>query len=469
MPRDDETSEDSLRLPAGRVPSEPGIVVIFAAGRPAAMALKVGTEPVEIGRGTPAGALEDDDRISRKHVAIRRSGTRWSITDLESRNGTFVEGKQLTMAGVFSSPALVRMGKSLFWAVDDVLPFFGEPPSGNRLEGPILGGRMRRVWGEIALAGRAGDTLYLRGESGSGKELAAHAFHEAHFGANSTAPFVAVNCAAIPEGLAERLLFGARKGAYSGATADAEGYVQAAHGGTLFLDEIAELDPQVQAKLLRMLESREVLPLGAARPRKVEIRICAASHKALREEVRAGRFREDLYFRLGRPEVVVPPLRERLDEIPWLVARELTAVNAELAASVTLVEACALGAWPGNVRELLREIRRAAHRALEEGATVVQPHHLAAEAGTPLATSSSAPPPAGESEGARAGQTSAPPAKSAAAWSDEEIAQALANNGGNVRGTARALGMHRNQLRRWLEKHPGVATDGSESSPPDES
>jgi DNA-binding NtrC family response regulator len=469
MPRDDETSEDSLRVPAGRLSSEPGIVVIFAAGRPAALAIKVGGEPIEIGRGTPAGTLEDDDRISRKHVSVRRVGARWSITDLESRNGTFVAGQQLTSSGVFESPVLVRMGRSLCWAVDDVLPFFGEPPSGSRLEGPILGGRMRRVWGEIALAGRAGDTLYLRGESGSGKELAAHAFHEAHFGSGSSAPFVAVNCAAIPEGLAERLLFGARKGAYSGATADSEGYVQAAHGGTLFLDEIAELDPQVQAKLLRMLESREVLPLGASRPRKVEIRICAASHKGLRDEVRAGRFREDLYFRLGLPEVVVPPLRERLDEIPWLVARELAAVNAELAPSVTLIEACALGAWPGNVRELLREIRRAGHRAIEEGVTVVQPHHLAAEAGTPLAESAAVARPARDHEGARPGQSSAPPAKSAAAWSDEQIAQALADNGGNVRGTARALGMHRNQLRRWLEKHPGVASDDNDSSPPDES
>jgi transcriptional regulator with PAS, ATPase and Fis domain len=444
-------------------------VVIFAAGRAAALALKIGAEGIEIGRGTPAGALEDDDRISRKHVTVRRIHGRWSITDLESRNGTFVEGKQLSSTGIFSSPALVRIGRSLFWAVDDVLPFFGEPPSGNRLEGPILGGRMRRVWGEIALASRAGDTLYLRGESGAGKELAAHAFHEAHFGSNSSAPFVAVNCAAIPEGLAERLLFGARKGAYSGATADAEGYVQAAHGGTLFLDEIAELDPQVQAKLLRVLETRDVLPLGAARPRKVEIRICAASHKGLRDEVRAGRFREDLYFRLGRPEVIVPPLRERLDEIPWLVARELTAASAELVASVTLIEACALGTWPGNVRELLREIRRAGHRALDEGVTVVQPHHLAAEAGTPLGSSASGPPPAGENERARAGPTSAPPAKAAPAWSDEEIARALADNGGNVRGTARALGMHRNQLRRWLEKHPSVMTDGGDSSPPDES
>ena len=143
----------------------------------------------------------------------------------------------------------------------------------------------------------------------------------------SNAPFVAVNCAAIPEGLAERLLFGARKGAYSGATADAEGYIQAANRGTLFLDEIAELDPLVQAKLLRVLETREVLPLGASRAKKVDIGICAASHRRLRDEVTAGRFREDLYFRIGRPEVQIPPLRERLDEIPWFVARELRRVD----------------------------------------------------------------------------------------------------------------------------------------------
>jgi DNA-binding NtrC family response regulator len=470
MARDDETSEDSLRAPLQRAPREPGVVIIFAAGRPAALPLKVGADAVEIGRGTPAGMLEDDDRISRKHVAIQRVGARFAITDLESRNGTFVAGKQLASSGEFAPPALVRVGRSLLWVVDDVLPFFGEPPSGSRLEGPILGGRMRRVWGEIALASRAGDTIYIRGESGAGKELAARAYHEAHFAAQSTAPFVAVNCAAIPEGLAERLLFGARKGAYSGATTDAEGYVQAAHGGTLFLDEVAELDPQVQAKLLRVLESREVLPLGAARPRKVEIRICAASHKALRDEVRAGRFREDLYFRLGRPEVVVPPLRERLDEIPWLVARELGAVDARLVASVTLIEACALGAWPGNVRELLREVRRAGHRALEEGVTAVQPDHLAPEAGTPFGASASVPPPVvAGGEGAIRSTTAPPAAKSATAWSDEQITRALAENGGNVRGTARALGMHRNQLRRWLEKHPEIAVDASEASSPDDS
>jgi DNA-binding NtrC family response regulator len=468
MPRDDETCEDSLRAPVQRAVTEPGIVVIFAAGRAAAVPLRLSPEGVEIGRGTPAGLLEDDDRISRRHVAIQRAGMRWKISDLESRNGTFVNGVQIAESGLFASPALVRFGRSLCWAVDDVLPFMGEPPSGSRLEGPILGGRMRRVWGEIALASRAGDTLYLRGESGSGKELAARAFHEAFYGASTTAPFVAVNCAAIPEGLAERLLFGARKGAYSGATTDAEGYVQAAHGGTLFLDEVAELDAQVQAKLLRVLESREVLPLGASKPRKVDIRIVAASHKGLRDEVGAGRFREDLYFRVGRPEVVVPPLRERIDEIPWLVSRELGAIDPRLTASVMFIEACARAAWPGNVRELLRELRRAGHRVLEDGGTVVQPHHLAPEAGAPIAATASSPPTAAR-EGGRTAE-SAPPAKSAASWSDEEIVRALAKNEGNVRGTARELGMHRNQLRRWLDKHPEVVVDSNDAPPtPDDS
>ena len=450
MPSSDETSEDSVRAGARETPSEPGVVVIFAAGRPSSLVLKVGAEDVVVGRGnlTACSRMTIESRVNMSRFA--GIGGRFRVTDLESRNGTFVDGGQLVATAMFSSPALVRIGRSLCWAVDDVVPFWGAPPHALGTSGPILGGRMRRVWGEVALASRAGDTLCLRGESGSGKELGARAFHEAFFGTSSSAPFVAVNCAAIPEGLAERLLFGARKGAYSGATADADGYVQAAHGGTLFLDEVAELDPLVQAKLLRVLEAREVLPLGASRPRKVEIRICAASHKSLRDEVRAKRFREDLYFRLGLPEVIVPPLRERLDEIPWLLARELSAVDPRLSSSVMLIEACARGTWPGNVRELLREARRAAHHALQEGVTTVQPHHLASEAGAAFGAQESSP---------QAEARGAPPAKLAVAPSDEQIKQAIADQGGNVRGAARTLGMHRNQLRRWLDKHPEVGAD----------
>src|SRR6185436_2830275 len=191
----------------------------------------------------------------------------------------------------------------------------------------------------------------------------------------------AVNCAAIPHTIAERLLFGARRGAYSGAEADAIGYVQEADGGTLFLDEIAELDAQVQAKLLRVLESREVLSLGASRPRKVDFALCSAASKDLRALVGSGGLREDLYFRIGRPAVMLPALRHRPEEIPALIARELARCSPALTAHVALVEQCLLRPWPGNVRELVAEIRVAAQAAAKDGNRVTA-HHLAPSAGT---------------------------------------------------------------------------------------
>jgi DNA-binding NtrC family response regulator len=468
MPTIDETREDSLREPAVASRPQPGAVVVFAAGSAVTSTARIG-DPLEIGRANPPGLLRDDDRVSRRHVRIGRERGGWRIEDLASRNGTAVDGRPLTSSASFPSPCLVRVGRSLLWCVDDVLPFAEEPP-GPRSSGPIAGARLRRAYGDIALAARAGDTLFVRGESGSGKELAARAFHDERHANGHDAPFVAVNCAAIPEGLAERLLFGARKGSYSGATADAEGYVQSAQGGTLFLDEIAELDPLVQAKLLRVLESREVLPLGASRPIKVTIAVCAASHKPLRAEVTAGRFREDLYFRIARPEVVLPPLRERVDEIPRFVERSLHEVDPGLAASVALVEACCLRPWPGNVRELLRELRRAAHAALHAGVRLVDVEHLAAEAGLPLASETvvegsqrRSRPPSSESERRPPSESEGRPPSAAnpspASWSDDDIRRALTENAGNVRGTARALGMHRNQLRRWLAKHPEISSE----------
>jgi transcriptional regulator of acetoin/glycerol metabolism len=454
MPVDDETCDDSRRMTGpGQLPLA-GIVVVLAAGRPAALAVEIGRDGLEIGRASLGGVLESDDRISRRHVRITVRAAGWSVEDLGSRNGTFVDGRELAPGESSAGrPAIVRIGRSLLWLLDDVRSLLGHSATPESQEGPIVGGVLRRAFGEIALASRSSDTLLVLGESGAGKELAARAFHDARHGAASSAPFVAVNCAAIPEGLAESLLFGARKGAHSGAVNDSEGYIQAAHQGTLFLDEIAELDPLVQAKLLRVLETREVLPLGASRPKKVEIAICAASHRRLRDEVAAGRFREDLYFRVGRPEVLIPPLRARLDEIPWFVARELRRVSPELTASVAFVEACALRPWPGNVRELLREVTRAAHRALEVQSVVVEPDHLLDEAGAAM----------------RPG--AAGPRASLARWSDEDIQRALSDNAGNVRATARALDVHRNQLRRWVDKHGSAAPENARGStlPPDDS
>jgi DNA-binding NtrC family response regulator len=442
MAHDDETRDDRHSVPGPPQRPRPGLVVVLAAGAPAASVLEVSAKGIEVGRATPSGLFEDDDNASRRHARITRKADAWQVNDLSSRNGTFVDGRPVGGGASFSSSALIRIGQSLLWAVDDVQPFL-DPELEPKADGaPIVGGMLREAYREIELASRAGDTLCLRGESGSGKELAAQAFHKARCGAAAEAPFVAVNCAAIPEGLAERLLFGARKGAFSGATADTDGYVQAAHGGTLFLDEIAELDRLIQAKLLRVLENHEVLPLGASRPKRVTLAVCTASHKSLREEVAVGRFRQDLYFRIGHPQVSLPPLRERVDEIPWFVARELRAVDARLTPTVALVERCCLRSWPGNVRELLREVRQAGHRALRAKALAVRADHLSREAGTPLSAN-----------GASSEKVDA------ANWSDDDIRRALAEHAGNVRGTARSLGMHRNQLRRWIAKQAGAGLD----------
>lgn len=436
----EETSDESQRVPELTLGAIPGLVVIWTHDRPAALVLPLRSGRIDLGRATQEQLFASDDRVSRQHCRLEFDGTGWTVSDLDSRNGTFVRGERVSGKTSSLEPPLLRVGRCLLWAVPDVRPF----RSGVSVDssGLVRGGSLRRAWAEIELLGRAGGTLCLRGESGSGKELAARAFHELHR-AGGSAPFVGINCAAIPEGLAERLLFGARKGAFSGATGDVQGYIKAADGGTLFLDEIAELDLRVQAKLLRVLETREVLPLGATRPEGVELRVCVASHTDLAEQVAAGKFREDLYYRLGRPVVDIPPLRQRLDELAWLIHGEVSAAAPGLSASFRLLEACATRAWPGNVRELIGEVRRAAHRALRAERSLVDVEDLAEDAGQRL--TASAPPPA------------AVEASPVVAPSDESIERVLIETGGNVTQTARLLGMHRNQLRRWLSKRPLIS------------
>ncbi|MEO8182842.1 MAG: sigma 54-interacting transcriptional regulator [Deltaproteobacteria bacterium] len=433
-----ETVEQTGRGSEHTVSSRPGAVSVLDAGRPSQRVLEVPRLGLELGRGNPEGVFENDERVSRRHVQLSSVRGCWGVTDLESRNGTYVNGERVQGYAEFDGSVLVRLGNSLIWAVPDVTPYGARAAPPHSPGAPVIGGLLRRAWEQIEIASRAGDTLLIRGESGSGKELAARHLHEICFGAGSNAPFIAVNCAAIPEGLAERLLFGAKRGAYSGAAADAPGYIAAADGGTLFLDELAELDPLVQAKLLRVLETREVLPLGDARPRPVQIRVCAATHENLREAVSTGRFRQDLYFRLGRPEVILPPLRERIDELPWLIQSELQRTRPECHSSASFVEACALRPWPGNVRELLREVRLAAH-VLPEGTRVLLARHLSPDAGRSI-------------EPASVTRASAPPD---GAQMEQQIETALSDHQGNVTRAAKALGLHRNQLRRWLSKRSG--------------
>ncbi|MBI4956733.1 MAG: sigma 54-interacting transcriptional regulator [Myxococcales bacterium] len=390
-----------------------------------------------IGRGHGTDLALEDERLSREHARVAFVAGRFRITDCGSRNGTFVDGRRIEGTVDADEPRTLRVGHSLLLFERDLTPFMGVgvETHGHTVVGPRLGAAFRA----IDLAARAGDTLSLVGESGVGKELGARRFHDA--GARARGPFVPVNCAAIPASIAERLLFGVRRGAYSGADGDADGYVQAAHGGTLFLDEIAELEPAIQAKLLRVVETHEVLALGATRAREVTFGVVCAGQRPLGEAVAARRFREDLFYRIGRPEVAIPALRDRAEDIPWLAHLIARAVRPDLTPHPLLVEAALLRPWPGNVRELVAELRRACHAAVASGATVATEVHLDARAGLPVAPA--APPEVEPSE---------------RRFPDEEVVDAaLRAEQGNVSGAARRLGLHRNQLRRWLQSHPRPA------------
>jgi DNA-binding NtrC family response regulator len=304
--------------------------------------------------------------------------------------------------------------------------------------------------------------VLVTGESGTGKELVARALH---FGSNrAKGPFIPVNCVAIPEDLAESMLFGHVRGAFTGATVDRKGYFEMAHGGTLFLDEIGDMPASLQAKLLRVLEDGRVTPLGSSRERQVDIRVVAATNADLQMQIEASAFRQDLYFRLAQYTVFVPPLRERRDDIALLARHFLKHFAAEMGMAPPSLDAAALRVleaypFPGNVRELKNVIERS---LIESGGLPVHREHLHLSHGAVRQTSPVRAP--------------APPADQPAAASELPlnleaaenmlIRRALAETGGNIAEAARRLGINRARIYRKLgELHPpAAALSGSQEA-----
>jgi sigma-54 specific flagellar transcriptional regulator A len=230
-----------------------------------------------------------------------------------------------------------------------------------RQPNPIIGNSqpMREIRKLIETIADSPATVMINGESGTGKELVAQALH--YQSPRADANFVPLNCAAIPKELMESELFGHRKGAFTGALADRVGRFELAHGGTLFLDEIGDLSLDMQVKLLRVLQERTVDPVGSSRPVEVDVRVIAATHRDLEEEIAAGRFREDLYYRLNVLPVITPPLRERGDDILLLAkhyADKFAHKSAPVTFSADFADALKAYDWPGNVRELSNLIHR---------------------------------------------------------------------------------------------------------------
>ncbi len=294
---------------------------------------------------------------------------------------------------------------------------------------------MCRLHAEVTRYAPRSATVLVRGETGSGKELVARALHE--LSPRVRAPVVAVNVACLRRDLMVSELFGHERGAFTGAVTSHKGLFEQAHGGTLFLDEIGELDAAAQADLLRVLETREVRPLGSSRPRTVDVRVIAATHRDLAARVATGEFRADLYYRLNVLAVAVPPLRERVDDLPAIVAHLLYRLRHEAGVRHVTREALDVLAsypWPGNVRQLLNVLRRALARAddealdadairdalaVEPGAVEAVPYHLPRR----------------------------PP------LSPSMVADALHACDGNISRAARQLGVARSTVRDRLRSH----------------
>lgn len=221
------------------------------------------------------------------------------------------------------------------------------------------GDKMQRVLAQVALIAKNDSTVYIHGESGTGKELIAKAIHLG--GSRKEGPFVAINCAAIPENLLESELFGYEKGAFTGAVQSAKGLFTQANGGTLFLDEIGDMPLSLQSKILRVLQDRQVFPLGCKKPIEVDVRIIVATNKDLRKEVEEKNFRQDLFYRVHVIPVRLPPLREKKEDIPFLVEHFLEKFSQKMKKKVKGISSQAmqklmLHDWPGNVRELENSI-----------------------------------------------------------------------------------------------------------------
>jgi len=424
VPTDERTSEHVVT---------PGIVMVARGSEAEARAL--GPEAV-LGRTikTPGATFDvEDDRMSREHARVRFERGHWVVADQESRNGTFVNGQRISGEVRRRGDTVLRLGHSVFVLLVDAS---GHPSAGD------VGPELARTYDRIRQAA-AGTTLLVHGEPGAGSEVAARIYHDA--GPRRAGPFVAVSCPSIPEGVSERLLFGARRG-----IVESIGHFQMARGGTIFLDEISALGANAQAKLLRLIDKRQIEPVGATEGTPIDVGIVAGAHAELRLAVADGRFEPELYKRLAQVTVHLPALRERRVDLARLVQREVVATDAKLRAHAKLVEACLVRPWPGNARELQAAVRKAAEGALAQQHDVVRLEDLD--------------PAAGLTAGALAAETAVerkkrdtPPADIDKAT--VEAALARANNVVNV--AARMLGIHRSQLYQLMDKHGIVFTQDS--------
>jgi transcriptional regulator of acetoin/glycerol metabolism len=434
----------------------PYLVVALECDRPSAGGARYsldGVQCVTLGRDSARGARRNEDRgittldvkvpaeaMSSRHARLLRMGDEWVVEDCQSKNGTCVNGVRVDRAALGEGD-VVTVGRTLVVLVPSKLAPLDAPPDadgtgalgkvGHVTIDPALGAQLEEL-GRIAGSDIA---VLARGETGTGKELLARAIHEA---SGRRGAFVAVNCGAIPAGLVESHFFGHVKGAFSGAVRDEPGVFRASSGGTLFLDEVGDLPGHSQAALLRALQEREVVPVGANRPVSVDLRVVAATHQPLDDMVARGAFRRDLLARLTGFQFELPPLRERRMDTGLLVASILRKLAPERAESIRLTplagEALLRYDWPLNTRELEQCLARS------------------------LVLAGSEPIDAGHFPSAVVALKTAPQhaALSSLSPRDEtlrrELLELLARHHGSVTDVANAMGKARMQVHRWCKR-----------------
>ena len=419
------------------------------------------------------GSMEDndivltDDTVSRHHCRIVQEDVEYVAHDLHSTNGTFINGVRIREA-ILSPGQILGVGNNQirFQPVNEQIPVI---PLAAETFGGIVGRsvKMREIFGILEKIAPTSATVVIEGETGTGKEVVARTIHEMSKRADE--PFIVFDCGAVPESLIESELFGHEKGSFTGAIMTRKGLFEMAQGGTIFLDELGELSIELQPKLLRVLEQREVRRVGSNKAIPVNVRVIAATNRKLEDEVKAGRFREDLFYRLSVVRVHLPSLRERPEDIPLLVRHFLhtQSFNRDIDDDEMIIDGLdpmALDAlrrypWPGNVRELLNIVERACSFTDAEVITVEDLPDYVTQGRVPGAIN-------GEGEVSSDGDYEVPskaalverPFKEAkeewiSSFERDYIADLLRRHGGNISQAAREADIDRKYFRKLMDKH----------------
>jgi transcriptional regulator with GAF, ATPase, and Fis domain len=406
----------------------------------------IASDVIRIGKAEGNDLVLTEDTVSRVHCEILRDARGYLLRDLQSTNGTFLDGAEVreayVRAGSVVTVGTVQLKFQPFEERIEILPSEAEQLGG--LCGRSLA--MREIFGLLERVSPTEATVLLEGETGTGKDLVSRTIHD--LSRRKDGPFVVVDCGAVAGTLIESELFGHEKGAYTGATNTRQGAFELAHGGTIFLDELGELSLDLQPKLLRVLEQREIRRVGGNRTIRVDIRVVAATKKDLRAEVQKGKFREDLFFRLSVVPIYIPPLRQRKEDVPLLVqefVRKMSGGSFEVPRDA--LDSLMAHDWPGNVRELRNVLERGIYLSKQMGSDAFKLVNFAGPGQVRPATDAQ-PVQFDPNESYRGNKER---------WNDEfekrYLEWLLARAEGNISKAAREADMDRKYLHKLIKKH----------------